>query len=122
MSNYSLVVEDVLSKYNKGVMFEYDNEQERTFLKLSELFNQSQQKTHTLHALFINTKSQYGDEPVAVIEGHYINLPRHLLDTVKEMREDDDFVYLVNQRKVGMEIYQYQSKHGLAYSVNWVEV
>lgn len=114
---------DILNKYNRKPTFIYDNEKQRQYINLQGLIEQyGKDKVYTVHALFINTKSRFGDSPVVVTDDYFVNLPNHLLDTVKTMREDVDIINLVNQRKVGFKIYGYHGRNGKGYSVEWVQV
>lgn len=112
---------NILNKYNKKPMFEYDNEKDRAYINLQQLFTDyGSKQVYVVHALFINKKSRYGDAPVFVIENHFVNAPHHLTNTVNEMINDTEIINLVNSRKLGFTIYQYESKNGNGYSVEWV--
>lgn len=114
---------DILNKYNRKPMFIYDNEKEREYINLQTLFTTfGKDKVYTVHALFINTKSRFGEAPLIVTEDYMVNAPKHLLDTVKAMMDDKDVVNLINERKVGFKIYSYQGRNGKGYSVEWVHV
>lgn len=114
---------DILNKYNRKPMFIYDNEKEREYINLQTLFTTfGKDKVYTVHALFINTKSRFGEAPLIVTEDYMVNAPRHLLDTVKAMMDDKDVVNLINERKVGFKIYSYHGRNGKGYSVEWVYV
>ena len=112
----------VLNKYNSNVnRFDFEQEKNVPYKKLSDLFNDNI-KQLKIHSLFINTKGKFGDSPVATADGFNINLPNHLLDTVKEMIEDDDVIALANQGNLGIEIYQYETKKwGTNYSSNFID-
>lgn len=114
---------DILNKYNKKFTFNYDKMKERQYINLQGLVEKfGKDKVYTVHALFINTKSRFGETPVIVTDDYIVNAPKHLLDTVKAMIEDVDVINLVNDRKVGFKIYGYYGKHGKGYSVEWVQV
>lgn len=114
---------DILNKYNRKPMFIYDNEKEREYINLQTLFTTfGKDKVYTVHALFINTKSRFGEAPLIVTEDYMVNAPKHLLDTVKAMMDDKDVVNLINERKVGFKIYSYHGRNGKGYSVEWVHV
>mgnify|MGYP001472028153 FL=1 len=113
----------LLNKYNKKVnVFKYEQVENPEYKNLKELFEDG--KTEILiKGLFINTKGYYGDSPVAIAEGYNINLPGHLLDTVKEMLTDSELIEMINNDRVGINIYQYTSKKwGSNYSVNFIEM
>ena len=112
---------NILDKYNKRPLFEYDKTKEREFAKLQDLFAHfGKDKVHIVHALFINTKSRFGESPTIVTSDFMVNAPKHLLETVKQMMCDSEVVKLINSRKVGFKIYSYRGKNGMGYSVEWV--
>lgn len=114
---------NILDKYNNKRLFEYDTTKEREYTNLQKLFNKfDKDKIYIVHALFINTKSRFGEAPVIVTSDYMVNTPKHLLETVKQMMNDSEVVKLINSRKVGFKIYSYRGKNGMGYSVEWVLV
>ena len=103
----------IASKYNKGARFDYKMPEGAGYKNLSEI---------PIRGLYINQKSQYGDAPVAMIDGSFVNLPKHLTDTVKDMLHDDEFIAAVNAGKVGFKVYSYENNGKTCYSVNWVDL
>lgn len=115
----------IASKYNHGTRFDYIIPANTPFIGLGSLYADGEQGTvYTLHGLYINHKSKFGDAPVAITDDYLVNLPKHLLDTVKSMLQDDEFIEAVNAEKVGFMIYTYTVKNSndLRYSVNWVDM
>lgn len=113
----------ILNKFNKGKMFDYDNTVEREFISFKELVNEHGiGKVYPIQAIFINDKSKFGDAPVLISNEFMVNAPQHLLETAKEMIADDNLVDMVNQGKVGFELYAYKGKNGNGISCNWVEL
>lgn len=112
----------ILNRYNNKPLFEYDNTKERSYINLKELVNENGiKKTYEVHALFINTKSRFGDAPIIVTDEYMVNAPQHLLSTVQEMMNDTELIEMVNKRQVGFTIYEYEGKNGRGYSVEWVQ-
>lgn len=95
-----------------------------TYRKLSECYREfGADKVYTIGAVFINTKSAYGDNPVvAVREGFNVNLPKHMLEDCREMINDDAVVADINSGLCGFTIYTYQSYGKECYSVRWVDI
>ena len=112
------------SKFNKGkANFTYKTPDGLGYANLGELFKANGgQKVYTVHALYINTKGKYGDQPIVVTDEAQVNLPEHLLDVVKEMRADEEAVNLINDGKIGFTIYEYNNSFGNNYAVNWVDI
>lgn len=115
----------IASKYNKGSNFTYQAPENTPFISLEALFQQDKEgAVYVLHSLYINTKGQYGDAPVAITDGYFVNLPRHMLETANEMMKDMEFVDAVNAGKVGFTIRSYVRKGDKKqlYSVNWLDI
>ena len=117
----------IASKYNHGVHFNVQFSAEAPFTSLADLYNNNGAGyVYLLRALFINSKNRYGDAPVAVVgEGENmvkVNLPRFMLDTVKNMLLDDEFIEAVNNKTVGFNIYPYDKDGRTCFSVSWLDV
>lgn len=91
---------------------------------------------YVLDCLFINTKGQYGDQPVAGVcteaensresfsAAYLVNLPSHLCAKVREICSDPESVNDINNMKAGFKIYTYTPKGSsrICYSVDWVDI
>lgn len=112
-------IQNIISKYSKGNFPTYDfPEVERQFCKLSEL---SEGLKYTIQALFINTKGKFGDQGVIYTNHYIINLPKHLLELVKDLRSDDEVTQAINSRQLAFEVYSYNTDEGRkGYSINIV--
>lgn len=98
------------NRFNKGKKFDFNTEG-LEFTSLADLYNgNGEDKVYTLKAIFINTKSKFGDTPVFASDSFLVNAPSHLLDTVKEILADADAVASINDNKVGFTIYPYKSE------------
>ncbi len=110
---------------NDNVRFDFEPKEDFEYRTLEDLYNENgKNKTYLVKGVFVNTKSRYGDSAVAVSEDCFINLPSHLVDTVREIREDVKLVEDINNDKIGFKIYEYfQRKYNkTCYSINWVEL
>lgn len=112
------------TKFNKsGNKFTFRQGENVNYLSLEELYNMSENKIYPVKALYINKKSMYGDAPCIVIsEDTTVNLPKHLLDTVIDMINDEECVYAINHYEVKFKIYSYKDKafNRTCYSVEWL--
>ena len=98
------------NRFNKGKKFDFNTEG-LEFTSLADLYNANGEKTeYTLKAIFINTKSKFGDTPVFATDKFLVNAPSHLLDTVNEILSDADAIKAINDNKVGFTIYPYKSE------------
>lgn len=121
----------IADKYNKATnRFEFQSDSTFEFFKLSDLYNEDPDAVHIIRALWINDGGVYGPSPVTTLEDRYINLPGHLVDTVKEMIADSETVDAINNEKLGFTVRSYikqlKAKNGktvekTCYSVTFVD-
>ena len=118
------IKQGLMSKFNNTNVFGIDTSNYK-YTNLNTLFNTDPNAKHKVLGLFVNTKGKYGAEPNAIIENNLIvNLPRHLLETVNELLDDDRYIDYIKAGHVGFSIYQYHStKYNRdAYSVTWLDL
>lgn len=113
------------AKFNKGKgnKFNFKLDDVAGYISLENLFNKNPEKIYDVKALYINTKSRFGDAPcVAIDPVTIVNLPKHLLETVKEMINDDECVDAINNNEVKFKIYSYYDEtfNITCYSVEWL--
>ena len=112
----------IAGKYNRGNKFTFQMPENAPYKSLKDFPEGS---TIVLRGLYFNTKGNYGQEPVALTDNAYVNLPKHLSDDVTDMMADDEFITAVNDGKVGFKIRTYQDTKygkGTCYSVEWVDL
>ena len=98
------------NRFNKGKKFDFNTEN-LEFTTLADLYKANgEKKEYTLKAIFINTKSKFGDTPVFATPDFLVNAPMHMLDTVKEILSDGEAIDSINNNKVGFTIYPYKSE------------
>lgn len=113
----------IINKYNKGKMFEFNTPEDFNYKSLSDVVKEyGINAIHQVNAIYINTKSRFGDAGILVTSNEMVNLPTHLTPTIKAMIADDEIVDLANDNKLGFKIYEYNSNNGRGYSVNWVDL
>ena len=111
------------TKFNKGSKFTFKTADDPQYVSLEVLYNEDPEQIHDVKALYINTKSRFGDAPCVAIDPVIIvNLPSHLLETVKEMINNDECVDAINNNEVKFKIYSYKDKtfNKTCYSVEWL--
>lgn len=111
------------TKFNKGNKFTFKPAADAEYVSLEELYNKNPEQIHAVKTLYINTKSKFGDAPcVAVDPVIIVNLPKHLLETVKEMIDDNECVAAINNNEVKFKIYSYKDKtfNKTCYGVEWL--
>ena len=111
------------TKFNKGSKFNFKTDDDPQYVSLEVLYNKNPDQIHDVKALYINIKSRFGDAPCVAIDPVIIvNLPSHLLETVKEMINDDECVAAINNNEVKFKIYSYKDKtfNKTCYGVEWL--
>lgn len=118
----SVVTGGLMSRFNHINIFDVDTKSFK-WVNLETLFNTDPDKTYTLLGLFTKG-SKFGKEPDAIIQGYKVNLPRHLLDTVEDMLDDNQVIEAIKAGKVGFKVYSYHSNtyNKDAYSVTWLDL
>ena len=115
-----------ITRFNKGVVkFTFKAGEDFKYRTLKELYKENgQDKVYKVKGLYINTKSKFGNAPVAVTDELYVNLPKHLLETIEDIRKDEKLVEDINNDLVGFTIYEYHNEdyNNKGYSINWVEL
>ena len=111
------------TKFNKGNKFTFKPVDDAQYVSLEDLYNKNPEQIHDVKALYINTKSKFGDAPsVAIDPVIIVNLPKHLLETVKEMINDNECVDAINNNEVKFKIYSYKDNtfNKTCYGVKWL--
>lgn len=110
-------IKNLINKHQTVVAQFNFEEKEREFAKLAELYPN---KKYTILAVFINTKGKFGDQGLFVTDDLQVNLPPHLLDLAHDLRQDQEIIDAINNRELAFEVYQYNGKNGVGYSLNLV--
>lgn len=111
------------SKFNRGSQFNPINTEGYEYRKLEELYKEyGKDVQYPIRALYIN-ETKFGESAVATTDGHFINLPSHLVEDVKEIIASEDLVNRINEGLVSIELYEYFSNkyNSVFYGVRWVE-
>ena len=112
------------SKFNKSRKFSI-NTTGFSYKSLADLFNENGADcVYTIYAIYINTKSKFGDAPVVATADYFVNFPKHMIEDAQEILSDADAISDINAGKVGFKIYQYHdNKHNRdCFGVDWVDV
>ena len=115
----------VANKYNKTKLFSFSIPSEYEYISLSELYQKNgKDKVYPVLAMYINKKSRYGEAPILATDENLVNIPTHMLDTVKTMMNDEEVIDACNNKKLGFTIYQYVNRNNkeLNFSINWVDM
>ena len=111
-------------KHNvKPSPFTFKTPEGHPYVKPIELANQNGIGTvYTIRAMYVNKGGKFGDEPVIVTDDFILNAPHHLVDTVREIIDDDESTQLINSGKAAFKFYSYANDKGSQLGVTWCDV
>lgn len=112
------------AKHNKGSIDWGVNTEGYGYISRAEAYKEKPEAVHTLKGLYINTKGNFGDHPVAICDGYFIDLPENLLDDVKEILKSEEDINDIKAGKVGFKIEEYQSEKfkKICYGIRWSDI
>lgn len=112
------------SKHNKGAIDWGIDTSEFAYLSRKECFDSNPEAVHVVRGLYINTKGNFGDHPVAICENSFIDLPDYLTNDVKEMLQDEEDINDIKAGKVGFKIEKFIDKKFKkeCFGIKWVDV
>ena len=112
----------IASKYNKNHKFDFRTPKDFKYKSLHDLYNNNGEKyTYLVKAMYISSKGKYGDSAVIVTPFELVNFPKHTIETIKTMLNDDECIRAINASKLGFTIYTYEQGSNVYYSINWVD-
>lgn len=115
----------IASKYNKVVNKFNANTEGFAYFKLSELFEENgADHVYPITSMFISHKGKFGDSAVVSTDECFANFPNHMVETIKDMINDDECVDAINNGKLGFTIYQYTDNTfgKICYAPDFVDI
>jgi len=111
-------------KYNHVSPFIFHAEKDFKYYSLKELYKANgPDQVYTFLALFINNKSKFGKQALAVTPKYYVNLPSHTVEDVQDMITDQEAIDQINAGRAGFKIRTYTDRNGgTSYSVEWMDI
>lgn len=112
------------NRFNKARKFNVDTTSFE-YESMADLYNANgKDKVYPLTAIYINTKSKYGNAPVFATDSCFVNAPQHMLDVVNEILADDEAVAAINNGEVGFTIYPYTAEkfNRETFGINFVDL
>lgn len=112
------------SKHNKGAIDWGIDSNEFPFVKRDEAFKENAEAVHTLLGIYINTKGNFNDHPVAICDGYKVDLPDYMTEEVREILKSEEDVETIKAGKVGFKLEEYVDKKykKTCYGVKWVDI
>src|SRR5690606_7774567 len=91
ITNYWEVMQMSITRFNKSIAyFTYDREKTRPYTNLETLDKENgKDKVYKVLGLYIN-EGKFGEQGSAVLDDVQVNLPKHLVPVIKEIRSDEE--------------------------------
>ena len=97
-------------KYNRTRKFNVDTTN-FNYESLVDLYNDNgKDAIYPLTAVYINTKSKFGEAPIFASVSFFVNAPSYMLDITRNILEDENAIADINAGKVGFKIYVYKNE------------
>lgn len=113
-----------IEKFNKGETLFNNTQRYDDFYSLKELYERDGAGTQYIVLGVYDYVSSYGRGAFAKSDGYNISLPSHMVDTVKDIRNDSESVEQINALQVYLEIYTYtlpdKYPNETFYSINFI--
>ena len=116
------VIKMGIKKFNKGEVLFTNTQRYDEFLTLEELYKRDGLGKQYIVLGVYDYVSSYGRGAFAKSDGFNISLPSHMVDTVKDIRNDSESVEQINNLQVFIEIYTYELEKypgKTLYSINF---
>ena len=113
-----------IKKFNKGEILFTNTKRYDEFYTLEELYKRDGEGVEYIVLGVYDYESSYGRGAFAKSDGYNISLPSHMVDTVKDIRNDSESVEQINALQVYLEIYTYtlpdKYPNETFYSINFI--
>lgn len=112
------------NRHNKGAIDWGIDTSDFKYVTRKECYEANPEGVHTLCGLYINTKGNYGDHPVAICENAFIDFPDYMTEEVKEILRNGEDVEDIRAGLVGFKIEKFIDKKFKkeCYGVKWVDL
>lgn len=113
----------ITNTFNSNYAFKIDFE--KGFVTLKELRNRYEDDhTHLIHAIGINGKSKYGPHSFLETKDCLVDLPKHMLETCKQILSDSEMVQEIKEGVIGFKIRTYTDNkyQKECYTIEFVDI
>lgn len=115
-----------ITKFNKAELLFNDNEHYKEFKTLEQLFKENgKDREYPVRGVY-TYRSAYGDGCFIKSFDFNISLPSHMVETVLNIREDEESVKEINEGRVAVDIYSYTLPDKYPdkefYGINFIEL
>ena len=119
----STPLKGLMQRFNHNNIFDVETSGFK-WVDLKTLYATDPEQQYKVLGLFTNNGGKFGTEPVVIVDGFLVNLPRHLLVAVQQMLDSDEIIQYIKDGHCGFKIYQYHSSryNRDAYSIEWLDI
>lgn len=110
------------SKYNKRKLFDIDTTGFEYVTPIDLVTKHGLDYVYPLRAIYINSKSKYGESPVFATDSCFVNIPSHMTETAKQILDDEKAVEQINNGQVGIKMYAYTKDDKPYIGVEFVDM
>lgn len=112
------------NRHNKGAIEWGIDTKDFSYVTRKECFDSNPDNVHRLFGLYINTKGNFGDHPVAICENAFIDFPDYMTDEVKEILQNPEDIADIKAGRVGFKIEKFIDKKFKkeCYGIKWVDL
>ena len=106
------------STHNHGAKFSINTEGFE-FKKISEFPLETEM---IVRGALISKGGKYGDSASVILDNCFMNIPKHLVDDVKDLLSNEDAIAQVEAGKLACSIYEYQDSNDKTQrSIRWID-
>lgn len=95
------------------------------YVKLETLYQKDGEgHVYPVRAIYINTKSHFGEAPVIATDKEFVNLPTAFTDEAKGILSDDEAIAEIKAGVIGFTIrtYMHPKYNRLCYTIDFVDI
>lgn len=111
------------SKHNKGGIDWGIETEGFPYHKLEDIYKELQDKPLKVYGAYISNKGKFGPSPALISEGMIVNLPNHMVDTIKQILSSPEDIADIKRGVVFFRVRPYELKDDprTFYSIEWVD-
>lgn len=84
------------------------------YISINEFLKEhSIEDRYVVHGMFITKGGKYGPRGIVVLDGYNLYVPKHMNDSIKQIRENADMVQAINDGKCDMIFREYTDNNGV---------
>lgn len=116
----------LFSSLNKTKKFDFTADKDFPYISLSDLLQANDgdiDHVYVIRAIYINSRSKYGEQPLIAIDDAYVNIPKHTLKDVNKILDSEEMIAAINKGLAGFKIRPYEDRNGASrYSIDWIDL